>query len=363
MRKCRRVADEIVSKSVGGGRKANATTLRLANNPLAVPVIAKETPVIFAETSDRRLMAKVALEFLDAGEIPEDEKGDTPAVLKEALGRWAVKHAPMLDHRGFTLATSFDQTAIDYSDSYPDEINPDEWIFAIEAGEMQWYPVKAGIMALENAVKGLGETALNLIETAGYRTLDMFGPNRARDMCQYLYWYGMDTQEDYIEELKNYDEEDVLENLDDQLTPDSFDASFDDWVINATQVHDTEALARLETTEQVGFVRELLPLLRELDQWIKKEARLPSLRSECQNVYFGFCLEWEEDDPLSRIIDDHCEQANYASDSYTTLLVMEKAPSERQAFIQWKKGVEDGFALLSTLERLLTMIANYSEEK
>ena len=74
-------------------------------------------------------------------------------------------------------------------------------------------------------------------------------------------------------------------------------------------------------------------------------------------VYFGAYLRWDVDDPMDRVFDDFIEYANCASDGYTDLFGAQAVPLDAEGFHVWLNKTGLGLQLLSSLDRLIALIA------
>ena len=96
----------------------------------------------------------------------------------------------------------------------------------------------------------------------------------------------------------------------------------------------------------------------EIGQLLADGGQLPGLDGmEVECVYFGTYLRWDVDDPMDRVFDDFIEYANCASDGYTDLFGAQAVPLDSEGFHVWLNKTGLGLQLLSSLDRLIALIA------
>jgi PRTRC genetic system protein F len=99
-------------------------------------------------------------------------------------------------------------------------------------------------------------------------------------------------------------------------------------------------------------------VLLDIEQLMADGGQLPGLDGmEVECVYFGAYLRWDADDPMDRVFDDFIEYANCASDGYTDLFGAGAVPLDTEGFHVWLHKTGLGLQLLSSLDRLIALIA------
>ena len=312
--------------------------------------------------------AHIALMWLDSGE-PEPVSNGELSTARDSLAaivtQWVEKQTAGMKHlRSFDVHLNplpfgdLDHRDIDAPESY--------WVFAIDTSsdrDSLMY-MKDRFAALEAIHPALAVTAYRLFVDYGYRTLPILTPHMARETAANTWWYGVDSQEDYLEERENcgepYDpaEEDV------GYTPDGFNQAFPEWMFSNTdsvQTLTSDQLLALKShhNDSIGTLIDTLVGLNTID---RNSYRLPWLRSPLsavdeENAYFLAYIGWEKRDMVFRLNDDYIEQANYSGDCHTTMLGADLVHMDRAQFLKWKSEMEAGFAVLRKLDVILDHIA------
>ena len=146
------------------------------------------------------------------------------------------------------------------------------------------------------------------------------------------------------------------EDLEDAISPDWYDGHFPDWVLRAKPVLDEDALTGIQSS--MPEVAPVAAVLLDIEQLMSDGGQLPGLDGmEVECVYFGAYLRWDVDDPLDRVFDDFIEYANCASDGYTDLFGAGAVPLDTEGFHVWLHKTGLGLQLLSSLDRLIALIA------
>lgn len=113
-----------------------------------------------------------------------------------------------------------------------------------------------------------------------------------------------------------------------------------------------------ELTDAEGDLAVVARTLLDIEQLVADGGQLPGLDGlEVESVYFGAYLKWDADDPVDRVFDDFIEYANCASDGYTDLYGAQAVPLDPEGFTVWLQKTGLGLQLLSSLDRLITQIA------
>ena len=214
--------------------------------------------------------------------------------------------------------------------------------------------MKDRLTRIETHCPGLGETALYWLQRASGRTLYALTPQSARDLCEYIHWQGSSDQAEWLDEMRSMGM--TEEDLGDAISPDWYDGHFPDWVLRAKPVLDEDALSRIQSS--MPEVAQVAAVLLDIEQLLADGGQLPGLDGmEVECVYFGAYLRWDADDPMARVFDDFIEYANCASDGYTDLFGAGAVPLDAEGFHVWLHKTGLGLQLLSSLDRLIALIA------
>jgi len=327
---------------------------------LTLPFIAQDIPVKSVCETDGGKWLQAAT--LCAGLVGDDEldinnKTTARDMISQALSAWASRHCAdiqVLDN--FELEATPDREAfgleLDYEEKQP---NPEKNLLYIGVRSQQstqFINVKAKAERLEAEHPGLGRTAIHYAELAGFRTFTAFTPQVAFHHASYLYWYGMDNDEDFEQERVSYGEGD--EELDEGfLMPSQFLASFPDYMFTG-KVLEREEIQRIASgTDEAGeTAKVMLSIMDLLDQ----QAKFPILTKYYgESAYFS-CYMGTEDDMLGRVLDDFYEQTG--NGEFTDMYGVAEVQLDEPSFQQWKTEMEKGFALYSQLDRLMRCIGD-----
>ena len=105
-------------------------------------------------------------------------------------------------------------------------------------------------------------------------------------------------------------------------------------------------------------VASLASTLLDIERLVADGGQLPGLEGlDVECVYFGAYLKWDAEDPVDRVFDDFIEYANCASDGYTDLYGAQAVPLDPEGFYVWLQKTGLGLKMLSSLDRLITQIA------
>jgi len=340
-------------------RRSVAATGCGASAFLTIPKLEKTVlPLVKPSANDQRWMG---IANLCASLVDDDFQVSTDAtaqqIVNATLAAWASKHCAdiqLLDHFNFVVA--LDDETLGLEAEGEDCDTPNQWLVALEAGQnMNYIVVDEKLLELESEFCGLGRTAISIAEQASFRTFTVFSPGVAQDIGSYIYWQGETTDADVIETWmsEGMEEGDWAENF----LPSHFrepipDVFFEGGNMSKEELQNIADSNRGNTASEVAKV--ILSIMDLLDQ----KAGLPNLqRYDADTAFFSCILGISADnDPLSRVIDDHFEWANSDSDRYTAFYGVTQAPFEAEAFQQWRVEMEKGFLLYSKLDQLIRLL-------
>ncbi len=348
-------------KHVGVRRKRRsvAATGGGASPFLTIPTLGKEVLANAGPLIDKNVWLNIAT--LCASLVEDDfqvkEDATAPDLVNAALASWASKHCAdiqVLDDFNIIVTLDDDKFGLE---SYDDNSNtPGHWFVAIEAGQtLNYVTVDKKLMELESAFSGLGRTAIHAAQQASFKTFMAFTPSVAKDIASYLYWQGEEIDTDVIENLGDQGVDG--EDLDGFFLPSQFIAPFLPLFFEAGSLPDAE-LQNIAETAAGGLAGEVAEVILSINGLINDGAALPGLHDYSNDQAFFSCILGIDagNDPVSRVIDDHFEQANAAGDVYTGLYGVTKVPFKMEAFNHWRENMEKGFALYSKLDQLIRLI-------
>jgi PRTRC genetic system protein F len=326
---------------------------------LTLPFIARNIPVkSVSEGNGGKWLqaARLCAELVGDDELAINTETTTRDIISLALSAWASRHCAdiqVLDN--FELLATPDQDALDLD--CENQPVPDQNILYIGVRSQQSTPfinVKAKVEQLEAVYPGLGRTAIHFAELAGYRTFTAFTPEVAFHHASYLYWYGMESDEDFEQEREAYGEEDEDDELDDGfLMPSQFLASFPDYMFTGN-VLEREDIQRIASG--MGEAGETAKVILSIMDLIDRQAGFPIFSNYYgESAYFSFYMG-TGDDMLGRVLDDFYESTQ--SGEFTDMYGVSEIQLDEPSFQQWRKEMEKGFALYSQLDRLMRCIGD-----
>lgn len=346
----------------------------LASTLLALPRLESSIPCIIENDRYGPRWAQIALLWLDAGYIEESDEGSPRELVQRAVGRWIGKQV-----EGINTFASFGVQLMPYpSDDgsspgthlgYGNKDWDNQWYFAIIGGyAADWVTLERRVTALETTYPGLGRTALHWFEDAAARLLPILTPHHARYLAERTWWYGMDDQASYEEEMGAFGEDGESEDGEPR-GPDAFDKKFPDWMFNpgdaSPALLDLDQLRQISdhgSTEEARAVARLVSTISQVD---RDSFRMPSLFGESpvelENAYHLAYIRWNETDPMLALVDDIMNAANESGDCFTELLGADCVPLDEGGFQKWKTEIEAGFKVLKLLDELLPLISDSDE--
>lgn len=341
------------SKQTGGKRrKTLSTAFSIASSAaLALPRFKRGTKSVLARRTSKDF-AQLALNFLETGELSDADNGNPMDLAQLAVARWVdglTKNFEIFNGFEVNVMTA---KAAEFGVGDPDEAPLLMFGMTPFFGS---YSLQNQLEPLEKAFPGLGETALSLMQRAGYATLDLITPERARYEASNLYWYGCETDEDWRAEAEGMEipEEDM------SMSPSWYDGHFPEWVVSPVQKLDAEQLTAITTNGQDALASEVASLLIETSVLLQQDVCFSDAgMGEMRCVHFSALLRWNQEDPMGQLMDDYYEYANEGSDYYIEECCMHPIPLETEKFLEWKKGVEQAFALFEKLDRLIVKVAD-----
>lgn len=343
-------------------------------DPLALPAFGPDVPYEIAINPCDTRWAQMACNWLDAGELEVEDEGEHPRILvQRAVSQWMEKqigHLRFLADMNVIIESNLDSCleAHEYAGIEADyDFDVDQFCsFSIEGGNScPWFNLERPITELERIHPGLGVMAYETMEGLAAPLVPIFTPLLAMEHGRNLWWYGMDDQAEYEEEViamagDNPDPEGLAADL--ANGPESFKGKFPGWMFTGSSELSAEALAEITEGGLSDTAKQVASLILEVKAMKGEVGQLPSLLGydpliPMCNAYHLAYIAWNDDDDMERLADDQINEANQC-DNYTSLLGIDKVPMDFVGFQQWKTGMEAGFRALSLLDELLVLISD-----
>lgn len=354
-----RAIDHAVNRQLteqsGGSSSASTAVKRYPRDPLTLPRRFVAPGSFVEHASSGAPLADLALALYDEGFINEDDASkDLSELIKVGLVRVTEGALGKVQFVGpIDVVVSNTLAGCEGYLNETESIPNTYWIALELDNEVE--PCIAGkrLLELENAVPGLGRTALFAAERAGTLTAGCWSPTFVRDEATRFYWHGASSQKEWLEELECSNEDPD----DHELSPDQYDAAFTvDWALDAGRALDGFGLVQaLECSDaSVGDVAEkVCEVLRMTDQ----RAMFPGVEfTDQEPAYRGCLIRWDEYDPVMRVIDDFIQNANQCCDGYTTLSSIWEVKTTKEDFAQWLNSYRQALKLYKVLDQLLALL-------
>ena len=340
---------------------ADASKPRYCSDALSIPSISQAVCGTFSPRLASQSWAKIALLLLEHQMLdPSTQLSNPEQIVRKGMAQWANELCGDLDNLG-TLSMI---CLLDHEDAhlgtegkFPEGDQKNSWYWGFEGDGCDIFRMKEKLGSLEQAVPGLGETALDALEIASGHTWEVFTPVYARNnVASYSWWNGETTDAEFIETFENETGEDF--DHEDVTMPSDFDGRHEPWVVNSKAKLSNDELQLLSTHSDphVVAVAEKITSIRQL---LEAGTEFPDLcESEHQSAYLGAVLEWQENDYVLELYDEHINSANQCSDGYTTWLGIGAIPYDSLEFREWKRKAENGLRLLRLVNDLIPLIAD-----
>jgi len=338
-----------------------AASMGAANNFLSLPSVSQDIPTRSFSCEDDKAWLEVAKLCANLVQDDELEIGSTTSarqIISQALSVLASKHCAntkALD--SFTLIASLDRDfyGLEYCG---DESNVPTWFVGIDSEQNTPYiTVNNKIEALEQAYQGLGRTAIFYAEQAGYHTFPIFSPSMGFHQGSYIYWHGLENDDDVLSEieLEQYEEGEIL-------LPSQYKAAFPEIYFSGDILERPAlqeiALALAET--EVGNTAKSILTIMDL---IEQNVRLPNLQNyDAESVYFSAYMSLNEQHTMfNRVLDDFYQSTSEDSDYFTTIYGIAELPFDTTSFCNWRDKMEKGFLLYQKLDELMQLIGEVKQ--
>lgn len=312
-------------------------------------------------------VANLALNLLRKGYIEETAEGETSQLIKEGIQKWVSTHAGELEFFEFSLEISPELSQLEYAmydndeeefhKSIKSEFGAHPMFLSIEPGNLTIMQIGKTLQEIEDKVEGLGKTAYYWLATCGTNCLNVFTPWQGSYYAEQTWWYHMDNQEDFVDEISQYYDDDV-ESMQEamEVSPDNWEAAFPKWVTSIENPLSEDDLRIIANTSEDSLVTQVAEAVLALIKY--QDAQLPDVRiTQLESVYNGMYLYWEDQDMSSRLIDDYTQHINnLGGEGYLGTLGISPIPSKQFQFRQWMANMEKGWIQLKNIEQLVKLI-------
>lgn len=336
-------------------------------DPLTLPRASAIQHRYRAHAAPEPKFARLAGHLYDRGLLSEQDTdiGSIAQLVEVGMSRWFNNVAGDLqwvNRLGATIATARED-AMGYVGCGEESEDPVVYLMIESFDSEAVLCVGEVLMRLETILPGLGQTIYAVIEHAGYRTVVPWNPAWAQSVGARLYWYGTETDEDFLEETASFDQNRADEE--DIYRPSQFLESFGaKWVFNAREVIPERRLKKLARRHPLEWVRRLCSIALAAGEMIRREVRIETDQDlvGMEPVYGSVILRWDEEDDMLRVNDDYIQYANECADVYTPIVAAMEIPLEEEAFAVWEKKARSGFCLFRLLNEALGVIAEQNQE-
>lgn len=336
-------------------------------NVLTLPRVGQKIQTQFNAGETTRNLAGLALNLLRSGYIEETDSGDLQTLIQKGIQKWVLEAAGDLKLFDFRIEMSPDVEFLQdmiYEEDFEDlkknlesEAGAHPMFMTFDPGSLAKMTIGAKLQEIEAKVPGLGKTTYYWLAVCGGKTLEVYTPWMGSHLAEHLWWYGNDSQEDFIEEMKFYhdgDEESLANAL--EVGPDAWNAAFPAWATEIEKPLDENALLAIATSEPDSLESNVARLVLELIK--NQEASIPDIRiTQLEPIYYGLYLHWQQNDMSERLIDDHFQNLNaMGGEGYIDIMALSPIPSKPFHFRKWMAEMEKGLKQLKNIEQLVSLI-------
>lgn len=309
------------------------------------------------------VMARTALALLDIGVLRGPMLIKDPAeIVRQSLRAWrAEQHRDM---KVFNLDLHVRELEVIGEDL--ERVNQVS-ISLNNDGIWPRYRIGSGILQLERAHKGLGETALHWIERAAGRTLPIYTPCEALARCSWIYWGGCDDESEVFEQMAlNGDDPEEFEGI----TREQFDSMIPKLATHPGEKLRRPALKAIAQTHPKSNAGKVAAALLEIAKQIKDcppDFRLSMMNADdLPCVIRGAYLRWASGDPSERIIDDWgheiAEMGDWVEGFADTIIACGSAAKPQATADAWNVFLCDiaiAMDILRPVDRLIRLIGEH----
>lgn len=344
----------------GTGTSAHSGLAAAYASPLALPSLDGIPPRMIvidgAQTSARMALSLMQLGLLTYRDWARPWQHEID-LIERALAKWLRKATSELQvfQFGITYSDRRSEQVAQFSGWLPDNKDISNRVsFTIyRIGDIPAYTLSAGITELEQAVPGLGETALYYLEKTAI--LPVLTPCYALYLASQCYWMGEEDETLRIEEELEYCEPGSTPEQIEIYRKRDFLAAIPEWAALPKQRLTHSSLRRIALEHagtDAGTVADLLLKIARCrnDYWA------PSTYDEqldCSDIAAIF--RWTETDGCGQIVDDAMNQIYNNGESTEDFGIAYLDP-KAEPLKAWLRSAEKTFQRLRLCEQLVRMV-------
>lgn len=333
---------------------------------LALPVL-DHIPARISLAPESPTWASLALWCDNAGLVIEADwrsAHDARDIALSALNRWAGAHQWRVLNADFHLVEAQPDTPSSFGNHYEDILSERGMdvsrrhlgVVIAPQGKAQTLYILPTLLALEEELPGLPETALYWLRYAAFRTVDVLDPARVYGMVSHLYWMGEDDERDYLEMVEEgeAEEQDIPRKRD-------FEALAPAWVWQPGRGLGQKRLKAIAAdpclTDRARQIAAIcLGLARDARRYTGTEQWHGAETMDGMYGLAAFLTLTDSDhDLMDRVWDDYLEYA-YSGDGGTEEYGLDLFPFDEAGFRGWLKSKKRWFRLAGHLDALLQLI-------
>ncbi|MCR1769031.1 PRTRC system protein F [Burkholderia glumae] len=337
--------------------------------PTILPRIAAEVPVQYVTGHNRPFARSLALALLKGRTITKEDA----SMLNASSGELQLSQITL--NRVWSSITSRVRS-FDWTLRIVGEKNdPDAaWLTVASRGGPSTAPIRtigAGIMRLEDAAAGLGQTVLAVLyEACSHYLPAVCTPQEAIGLAEYMYWYGEVDEFGALEELScchdmampdRNSEQDVAEFFAACDTPRraEFFSDAPEWACYPQRVLTAEQVSHVRNfaTDQiyVDLIADTCDKIHECVTSCGPFAQVGAVDAMATPIDYGMYVRWSEDDSTTRILDDHWHYATQGEtlDAMTCVRFSMKGGD----ISRWLRRMDSTARLAEHVEELIMMLS------
>jgi len=338
----------------------------------ATPAIPKAVPVTVSGGCDKATLARVLLQFAQAGE-PVTTSDAIESAFEATIKTWIAKHLVVASTRRHYIVVHYDTSALDTDVGYNnDDLSPElpalAWVFVHENAEVNVIDMKHGVEHLETLHAGLGASVLYAIDALcaepyyAWSNLDFWQEAVQR------YWEGETTDSAVTGVLLETEQIESASETEHWVMPRSFTEHMPRWVCD----RDALKAARLSRTQlrqiasgsgpaapvAIDALRAHRIFAQHASQRVARDVwRYHNGDPPPLHAYF---LRWHQEEVFNRLFDDM--QQERMQGEGTDITAVTQIPAGAGEFATWKKAMEWHFKRATCVDRLISTIATIGDD-
>lgn len=335
-----------------------ATFLGNTGSVLSIPTVDESViPTRFTSGENLAGWSQLALNLMRYGYIDKGTDLSVPLmdIVQSGLNKWLDPYLGQLELFNFSIRFDVETDNPNVNEDLEEEtVLQKKLYFIMDAGNLASFTIGKQLEELETLSPGLGKTAYYWLAVTGARTLNVMTPWAGGVLALQQWWFWQETQEEWVDEIKSYDEEITDEQIAEMIGPEDWVKQFPEWATKISKPLKKAELERLASAKDGSLQSEVASDVLELMKL--ESASLPGLEdTDYMGAYHGMYLFWEQGDTLNRLLDDWFEHCNQMGDMSTYLGQCKFSVSPME-FRRWKVSIEKGLTQLINLERLIKKV-------